>query len=249
MTDLNYLDTVLNFYDPTLGLPHDTKHGDRFVSASNKGEWHMHAIMQFDGKENKWIEYIPKVNDTVWMEYLNKSFLFNGNKWELIGKPDPEPKYVNIHDGEDDEDEDEKSVSDGSDDEDDVPHIVPQLHEHKQQMCGICGILINDDLKEIKIAGEFQCHHCYFWLNYGEECRRECDGTYGITIAEYVELYNKEHDVMHCTHAGTCFLCDYKNKKIIKNIKNPELIYSKEEYEQPKEQSNVAPSDQMVIDI
>lgn len=70
----------------------------------------------------------------------------------------------------------------------------------------------------------------FFWMNYDQELRMAVDVQYsehGYFVASYVSECSDAHDVKSCERGidGTCYLCDYLNKKVIKNILMPEMIY------------------------
>jgi hypothetical protein len=79
----------------------------------------------------------------------------------------------------------------------------------------------------IKTENEKMCQHCFFMLNYDEEKRLEIDKKYidqGYCVAMYISECSDNHNFTECKRSN-CYLCDYKNKKPIKNILLTESIY------------------------
>lgn len=79
----------------------------------------------------------------------------------------------------------------------------------------------NDDYEQLN------CWHCFFWINYDSSLRSQCDGTYGLTIADYVVKCRDDHSYDKCTRKsdnGGCFLCEHKIGLDIPNIIGGEKI-------------------------
>jgi hypothetical protein len=81
------------------------------------------------------------------------------------------------------------------------------------------------------------CFHCIFWMNYSEEIRSSVDGTYGMTIFEYITEYSDYHDIALCQNRDDdldgCFLCDYITYKSITGIigeEDLEKIYHQRQF-------------------
>lgn len=59
---------------------------------------------------------------------------------------------------------------------------------------------------------ETQCWHCLFWMNYPIPSRKHVDGTYGMTIVDYIIKCKDVHELATCSRnsdSGGCFLCEY----------------------------------------
>lgn len=234
----------------------------------------LNKVCVHDG--NSWAVEQKITNNVINVNNIdNKNNIDNDNVIMAIAKKIYEDDE-NVDDGNDnDEDDDADNNSDGapeleSDDDlkeepvhkNEMPELIPinnipikniqkniNNKNDKFMECDICGASMSVKNGIINTP-DFQCYHCFFWINYAPECRPTCDGVFGITIAEYVLTYHGKHEISKCQRVGSCFLCDYINKKIIKDIKNPELIYSPQEYNEatkPPQQSNFTGT--FVIDI
>lgn len=67
------------------------------------------------------------------------------------------------------------------------------------------------------------CYHCLFFINYSPEERIMVDGSYGISISDYVLTWAKDH--IPCNR--TCFICDFTNGIAIEHIKNSDILFPK----------------------
>lgn len=74
------------------------------------------------------------------------------------------------------------------------------------------------------------CKHCYFCVNYfnNDDERfkfdKECCTKRGQGIAMYILECYENHKCENCIRFPSCFLCDYKQKKEIKGIVNPDML-------------------------
>jgi hypothetical protein len=94
------------------------------------------------------------------------------------------------------------------------------------RQCMLCMKYYNHNMI-MNADGEHMCQHCFFMINYDEEKRLEVDTKYinmGYCVAMYISECSDNHNVQTCEKSA-CYLCDYKNKKPIKNILLSESIY------------------------
>ena len=71
------------------------------------------------------------------------------------------------------------------------------------------------------------CKHCYYVMNYNEEYRLEFDvdeTDNGYGIAKYIIECHKDHDCKNCLRKQECYLCNFKQRKQINNMLNPDLL-------------------------
>lgn len=80
---------------------------------------------------------------------------------------------------------------------------------------------------------EVQCWHCLFWMNYASEMRKTVDGTFGMTIADYIMKCKDVHEFENCirnTDSGGCYLCEFNLGMIPTDIKNVEKLEGKVDF-------------------
>jgi len=110
-----------------------------------------------------------------------------------------------------------------------LPQQIIQVYNIKQ--CAMCTkFYLNDMITKYDDFG-ICCWHCIFGINYDMEARGNVDGKYGKTISEYIHDCEKSHIQNNCIRKEGCFLCDYKNGKEIKYIKNSHLVNSNQKKE------------------
>lgn len=125
-------------------------------------------------------------------------------------------------------------TTDGIEDTDKSYALLPYNVKKKLKRCDLCGKYFNDDMVLQMAEDDIQCWHCFFWLNYDVSKRVEVDGTYGITIVEYIIKCKDSHEQDKCkrnTDSGGCYLCEYLFGGDITDIKDRELIYGDEDHE------------------
>lgn len=79
--------------------------------------------------------------------------------------------------------------------------------------CNTCNKWFKEDMmvKFKDINAESQCYHCLYWLNYLPNVRKQVDGAYGLSIAEYILKCKDNHNQPTCKRGGDyggCFLCE-----------------------------------------
>lgn len=94
------------------------------------------------------------------------------------------------------------------------------------KQCVFCNKYFKNDMivpNKDNIIDEFQCWHCLFWMNYSIPNRKNVDGTFGMTIVEYILKCKDDHETTLCkknSDTGGCFLCEYKLDFPITDIKD-----------------------------
>nr|QBK88524.1 MAG: hypothetical protein LCMiAC01_02010 [Mimivirus LCMiAC01] len=93
------------------------------------------------------------------------------------------------------------------------------------QRCNTCGLYFEKNMicENEDYIDEFDatsCWHCIFWLNYSIDDRKNVDGKYGKTIANYILECKDCHNVTTCKRTDMCFICDHLNGKQIDGIKD-----------------------------
>lgn len=79
--------------------------------------------------------------------------------------------------------------------------------------CVMCQKYYNNDMCTTQDSQEKICYHCLFSMNYPPEMRNMVDGTFGLTIVEYILKCSPDHNQETCTYrtdVGGCFLCEYQ---------------------------------------
>lgn len=85
-----------------------------------------------------------------------------------------------------------------------------KLSDIKQ--CSICEKYYKLDMIVPNYDQESQCWHCLFWMNYSISTRKNVDGTYGLSIVDYILKCKDIHEIDKCkrnSDSGGCFLCEY----------------------------------------
>lgn len=103
------------------------------------------------------------------------------------------------------------------------------------KQCTYCNKFYKEDMIIPVIDdtnNESQCWHCLFWMNYTIPSRNLVDGTYGMTIVEYILKCKDVHEIASCTRNsdnGGCFLCEYNLGIPITDIKDLHKLNSETE--------------------
>ena len=96
----------------------------------------------------------------------------------------------------------------------------------EDNICSLCNNTVsNKILISLDIDIEKICFHCYFNIKYSNN--ENFDNLINndiITIYDYVKKFKNIHDYENCL-IEKCLLCDIKNGKIIRNLKDGEKIY------------------------
>lgn len=99
------------------------------------------------------------------------------------------------------------------------PAIYRSFYKNvKLDQCSYCGHYYKQDMVTV-YNSEISCYHCIFLFNYETSCRKKVDGTYGMTIVQYIAKCKNDHDVDLCYHTSTCFICDYMSGVVLENVK------------------------------
>jgi hypothetical protein len=126
---------------------------------------------------------------------------------------------------------DEKILSEGIDD---IEYIKKDINFHKYifKNCTYCFKFYDLEMIADSYADEIMCWHCFFWINHDISLRKNCDGTLGMTVVDYIKKCHEVHDTTKCkrqTDQGGCFLCEYKVGMKITDIKDIYKLYPEEE--------------------
>lgn len=98
--------------------------------------------------------------------------------------------------------------------------------QSKWFICSECEKITINSLKYTHGNREI-CVHCYFKMNYDNPNMKEYDCP-PMTLGQYINKFAKVHyhNINKCPNKNKCFLCDYKNGKILFNINDRNLIYN-----------------------
>lgn len=95
--------------------------------------------------------------------------------------------------------------------------------QRKWFICSLCGKITLNKMKS-KIGATEVCIHCFFKANHDNPNKSEYDGK-PITIGKYIQKFGKSHRI--CAEPTRCFLCDFKNGKLLLDIKDRNLVFTK----------------------
>lgn len=73
---------VIDFYDPTGGLPSEKSVGDRYIASATANGWTANRIYQWDG--GSWNETSPVQNMQLTVEKRNAEYWYDGSDWVVI---------------------------------------------------------------------------------------------------------------------------------------------------------------------
>lgn len=111
-------------------------------------------------------------------------------------------------------------------------HLQEVSHAQKNlvSQCIICNKFYAADMLIPADKGEERnCYHCFFWMNYSLDTRRQVDGLYGMTIVDYILKCKDIHAMDTCTHKsdnGGCYLCEFNLGIPIEDVKDVERLYN-----------------------
>jgi hypothetical protein len=110
--------------------------------------------------------------------------------------------------------------------EDDLQQLnIDKINLHQ---CLICFKYFKEDMVVPLDGQDQQCWHCLFWMNYSIDLRKQVDGAYGMSIAEYILKCKDVHTSDTCTRNsdnGGCFLCEFNIGIPITDINNLDILY------------------------
>lgn len=91
--------------------------------------------------------------------------------------------------------------------------------------CDICGKFYKEDM-----MAPFEglcCYHCFFWMNYAPESRKQVDGVNGLSIVDYILKCKDNHAMGNCAKVaiGACLICDLKMGEDLGDIKDKDKLY------------------------
>lgn len=76
-------EAVIDFYDPTGGLPGSPITGDRYISEATANGWTIHYLYEWNGAS--WDESVPSDGWTCWQTTPDELWVYNGSIWVQIG--------------------------------------------------------------------------------------------------------------------------------------------------------------------
>ncbi len=90
-------------------------------------------------------------------------------------------------------------------------------------ICTTCNKLTTNKMKCTLDVNEI-CIHCFYKMNHNNPNRDEYDGK-PMTIGMYIKKYAYAHNTNTCSDSSNCFLCDFKNNKLLLDINDRDVIY------------------------
>jgi len=81
--DDNFVKPVIDFYDPTGGLPPGPNVGDRYIASATGNGWTKDNIYEYNG--SSWNETVVSEGMATWVENLDLQYIFNGTSWVTVG--------------------------------------------------------------------------------------------------------------------------------------------------------------------
>lgn len=150
-----------------------------------------------------------KVGERYIMEHDGKYHIseYDGTKWIIISKDYSHPKYIFVSDI-------MKTV---------ILFGGKFWKQNKWFICSECEKLTLQKMKYMKGMVEL-CVHCFFKLHHDNPNKKEYDGC-PLTIGKYIHTYARQHKSDKCSDPSKCFLCDYKNGKLLLDINDRNIIY------------------------
>ena len=76
---LEWQSSVIDFYDPSGGLPSNPNTGDRYISTATANGWTEDYIYEWDG--SSWIEFATQEGWATWVEVEDKQYVYDGSNW------------------------------------------------------------------------------------------------------------------------------------------------------------------------
>ena len=80
---IDWQESVIDFYDPSGGLPVGPSIGDRYISDATANGWTENYIYEYNG--STWEETIINEGTAAWVEDQDALYLFNGTTWVIFG--------------------------------------------------------------------------------------------------------------------------------------------------------------------
>ena len=80
---IDWKESVIDFYDPTGGLPGGPSTGDRYIASATANGWTDTYIYEYNGAT--WDEDIPNEGAAAWNETDDTNYTFNGTSWVKFG--------------------------------------------------------------------------------------------------------------------------------------------------------------------
>lgn len=79
-----YWTTILDFYDPTPGLPSDPANLDTYISTGTDNGWTVDYIYEYNAGTSSWDEYDPPLYEKVYVSNPNKNYTYMGSELSYV---------------------------------------------------------------------------------------------------------------------------------------------------------------------
>lgn len=96
---LDWQNSVLSRFDPTVALPVGPSDGDRYISLATANGWTSNNIYQWNDATATWDETASNEGYASWVEDENKVYVFNGASWVAIGTTTDHNILANLQGG------------------------------------------------------------------------------------------------------------------------------------------------------
>lgn len=90
----------------------------------------------------------------------------------------------------------------------------------KYFICDVCAKIYPNTLQ----TNTSKCVHCYFVEIYDNPEQDNLKNN-PMTISQYIKTYNISHKSYTCMNPSKCFLCDYKNGKLLFGLRDAQTLY------------------------
>ena len=76
-----WIESVIDFFDPTGGLPSGPTNGDRYISSATANGWVANNVYEYNSSTPGWDQTVADEGMATWNETLNTAYVFNGTSW------------------------------------------------------------------------------------------------------------------------------------------------------------------------
>ena len=81
---LSWQKAVIEFYDPTGGLPVGPSDGDRYISIATANDWTEDYIYEWDDLDSTWMETVPASGTALYVAEEDRMYQYNGIDWVVF---------------------------------------------------------------------------------------------------------------------------------------------------------------------
>ena len=85
LAGLAWQTAVLDFFDPTSGLPGSPSDGDRYIAEATANGWTIDYIYEYDLGTTSWVESIPSAGWRLWVDAKGIDYVYTGSEWQSYG--------------------------------------------------------------------------------------------------------------------------------------------------------------------